>query len=101
MALRIVTVADKAVTTAGTQVQVSTSEIPARSITIQALPANTGKIYVGDADCASNRCMAELSAGEFFVLGSDDQMEEFYLADVWIDSSVSGEGIHLSYTKRR
>jgi len=72
------------VTTAGSRVNfVSLASL---SITIKALVGNTGLIYVGGNTVDSSNGF-ELSAGDSISLAIDNHDE------IWIDSSVSGEGI--------
>jgi len=76
--------AQKVVPTAGSRVQLTTATIV--SITIKALSTNTGLIYVGGSGVTSANGF-ELSTGDSVTLAIDD-------ADViWLDSSVSGEGV--------
>ena len=78
----------KAVTTAGTPVQMTTNASKlSTGVFVRALAANTGKIYVGFANTVSSSTGFELSAGETLPL-------EINHADgVWIDASVNGEGV--------
>lgn len=75
----------KNVTTAGTKVTLAASTV-CQSVTIKALPTNTGIIYVGDAT---------VSSANGFVLypGDTTSMDLANLATVNLDSSVSGEGV--------
>lgn len=75
----------KTVTTAGTRVTLA-STTAVKSVTIKALAANTGTIYVGNATVASTNGFA-LAAGDTVSLDVSD------LATVNIDSSVNGEGV--------
>ena len=80
--------AHKAVTTAGTAVQLSAAtQKLSTGLYVRALAANTGKIYVGFSSSVSASTGWELSAGETLPI-------EINRADgVWIDASVSGEGV--------
>ncbi len=75
----------KAVTTAGTRVTLASSQA-VKSVTVKALAANTGTIYVGDGSVASTTGFA-LAAGESISLNLTN------LATVNLDCSVSGEGV--------
>lgn len=77
------------VTTAGTRVQVSTTAYLYRSLTIIAKDNNTGRIYVGGADVASTTNRG-LAGGDSISFVSDKGID---LSDVYLDASVSGEGI--------
>jgi len=72
------------VTTAGSRVNFIS--LASLSITIKALAGNTGLIYVGGNTVDSSNGF-ELSAGDSISLAIDNHDE------IWIDSSVSGEGI--------
>lgn len=73
------------VTTAGTRVALAGSTT-VKSVTIKALAANTGTMYVGNATVASTNGFA-LAAGDTISMDIAD------LATVNIDSSVNGESV--------
>lgn len=73
------------VTTAGTRVVLAASTT-VKSVTIKALAANTGTIYVGDSSVASTNGF-QLAAGDTVSLDLNN------LNTVNIDSSVNGEGV--------
>ena len=73
------------VTTAGTRVQLSS--VACREITIIAKRANTGYIYVGGVTVSSTVYGAELEAKDSITIPVSNADE------IYIDSSVSGEGI--------
>lgn len=75
----------KTVTTAGTRVTLAASTT-CKSVTIKALAANTGTIYVGDTSVASTNGYA-LAPGETVTLDIAN------LNTVNLDSSVNGEGV--------
>ena len=83
----------KVVTTAGTGV-VLASTTAAKWLTVQAQTDNTGFIAVGatgvDATVATGTGVL-LAAGESITLPIDN------LADIFIDSTVSGEGVRYTY----
>ena len=81
-----ISTAHKVVTTAGSRVQLSSATIV--SITIKALSTNTGLIYVGGSGVTSSNGF-ELSTGDSVTLAINDADE------IWIDSSVSGEGVSI------
>lgn len=77
----------KTVTTAGTEVALAPSQpLMEGIITIKALHANTGWIYIGKDPVTSSTGFV-LDAGERITLTTDN------VADVFIDSSVNGEGV--------
>ena len=82
-----VTTGQKAVTTAGTAVQLTSStKICSEGLFLRANSANTGKIWWGDSTVLSNSGV-ELAAGEsvFIPLRS--------AAAIYINSAVNGEGV--------
>lgn len=85
----------KTVTTAGTDV-VLASSVNAKWVIIQAQTDNTGIIAVGaagvDATVATGTGVA-LSAAESVTLPAND------LANIYIDATVSGEGVRFTYGK--
>lgn len=75
----------KTVTTAGTAEALAASTA-VKSVVIRALLSNTGVIYVGDSSVSSSNGI-ELQAGDAITIEIDD------LAKVYLDASVSGEGV--------
>lgn len=73
------------VTTAGIRVQLP--NIPCREVTVIAKRTDIGYIYAGDSLVSSIRYGAELTAKESFTFAVANANQ------VWIDSSVNGEGI--------
>ena len=78
------------VTTAGTRVQLSTSSVPCKKVNIQAKVANTGSIYVGGSTVSSTRGIELLPLSSIQMTPSDLNL-------VYLDSSVSGEGVIFIY----
>lgn len=76
----------KAVTTAGTELVLASSQALLSGVTVKALHGNTGWIYVGTNPVTSSTGFV-LDAGEQIFIEVDN------LADVYIDSSVNGEGV--------
>ena len=73
------------VTTAGTRVQLPT--LACNKVTIIAKRANTGYVYVGMNTVSSTVYGAELAAKDSM------DFDVSNLNELWIDSSVNGEGI--------
>lgn len=83
----------KVVTTAGTDVVLAASTA-AKWVVIQAQTDNTGNIAVGGSGVDATEATGTgvlLDAGESITLAIDN------LADVYIDSSVNGEGVRFTY----
>ena len=90
----------KTVTTAGTRVQLSSTQVLAVNVSIQAKAANTGVIYVGGATISSSRGVA-LAAGDTLALLPMARQNEYYdLQSIWLDASVNGEGVTYAYRPR-
>jgi len=79
----------KAVTTAGTAVALGTGKVKC-ALMVKAKPANTGYIYLGNdgADDVTSANGIILSAGDSVIFA---YVEE--LADIYVDSSVSADGV--------
>jgi len=83
----------KVVTTAGTDVALAASTA-CKKVDIQAQTDNTGLIAVGGSGVDATEATGTgilLEAGDIYTLEIDD------LADVYIDSTVSGEGVRFTY----
>lgn len=76
----------KVVTTATTDVVLGTSQALKSGVQIKAYAANTGVIYIGPEGVAAATGY-RLNAGEAVFIAVDN------VADVWMDSSVNGEGV--------
>lgn len=90
----------KVVTTAGTPVRLSDLELPiACRVDITALPDNGGSVYVGTQDVSGvsgneKGWKLDVRSG----IGDTVTFEKQQLFDVWIDATVSGEGVHWGAT---
>lgn len=85
------------VTTAGTAVQLAAQGGLGRlgAIAITALSLNTGTIVVGGSTvvaAAGTRRGIPLAAGASVTISTGN------LSDVWLDATVSGEGVSFAYT---
>lgn len=79
----------KIVTTAGTAVALAASQTVKSGVTIKALHENTGWIYVGPSGVTASNGFV-LDAGESHFIDIDN------LASIYLNSSVSGEGVSYS-----
>ena len=79
----------KAVATAGTAVQLATSNA-IKTITIRAFSTNTGLIYVGNSSVSSANGF-QLSAQESVSLDIAN------ISTIWLDTSVSGSSVSYIY----
>jgi hypothetical protein len=92
------------VTTAGTRVQVSATATPVASVYFEGLHTNTGKIYVGDSTVSSTVYIVELDAKTGATIEGDQlrgNTDELVLSDFWVDSSVNGEKVLVTYFAKR
>ncbi len=92
------------VTTAGTPVQISSTEIRAAGCLIQAASTNTGTIYVGGDNLDATHRGCEIAPGDAIsiegpMIGGIE--EEFDLSEIKIDSVSSGDKVLVSYFIRR
>ncbi len=99
-------IAAKTVTTAGTQVQLSTVDLMATAVVFEGKRGNTGYIYIGDLNVSNALYMASIGSAERFSMafGSDYgprvMGDEINLKNIWVDSSVNGEIVMWSYFTR-
>lgn len=100
MALKLYTVGDVTVTTAGTRVQLTSTNTYVSNVTVQGLGANTGKIFVGDSSVSATRGY-ELSPGSGIAITSivtpKGTQELVNLADIWFDAASNGDKVHVVY----
>lgn len=91
---------NKTVTTAGTAVRLTTTNIMAISATIQALKVNTGQVCFGDSSVlvstTRGTCLDAKQAGPLLEIGQPSG-KPFDLSQFWIDSAVNGEGVSVTY----
>lgn len=87
------------VTTAGTRVQLATSEPSTpgalKSLAVTALSANTGTIVVGGPTCVAavgTRRGTPLAAGDTVAIDIAG------LTQVYLDATVNGEGVSYTYS---
>lgn len=82
------------VTTGGTRVQFSATNVRMGRIRITALSTNTNPVVVGSSTvvaAAGTRRGAPLAAGETVDMYIQD------LSDLWLDAVTSGEGVSYAY----
>lgn len=104
MALKPVTVAVITITS-GTPIQLSAASSDCFGILVQAPAANTGKVYVGDSSTSKTGPRGyELAAGQTFGLDGFDYphgLETVMLQDFYVDGTVSGDHVLVTYIVRR
>lgn len=82
------------VTTAGTRVQLTTASTVSKRLDVMAKDTNTGIITVGGTAvvaASTGRTGIALTAGQSYTFYVDD------VSDVYIDSTVNGEGVSFVY----
>lgn len=89
------------VSTAGTRVPLSGVELLVSSIIVQALPSNSGSIFIGDSSVTSSKGIV-LTAGSAVEIQADSYEgdSDFSVIDVagiYIDASANGDGVAISY----
>lgn len=99
----------KTVTTAGTRVAVSATDLYVTSVYFEAKSTNTGVIFVGDSSVSSALYVTRLAAGAGFSLSAADGTGkassssgggEINLKEVYLDSSVNGDICMVGYLQR-
>lgn len=94
-----VTSGRKVVTTAATAVQLSTSTARVGSVAIQAETDNTGRIAVGGSTVVALE--GATSQGIILAAGDSVTLDVDQLTDVYIDSTVNGDGVNYLVTSGR
>lgn len=88
----------KNVTTAGTAVSISDTDLLVRSAVIQARKANTGDIAMGDQAVTNNGLSGTvLAARDTYTLAEDGSNDLYNLKDIWINADASGDGVTVTY----
>lgn len=96
---------NKNTVTAGTAVALTASDIVVSEFSILAKKGNTGIIYVGDSTVTNSTSTSvggyPLAANESLGLGNlKDADGRVNLKDIYLNSSVDGEGVHVIYVQR-
>lgn len=88
------------VTTAGTRVQVTTTDLPVARIFLRGHAANTGHIYFGDVTVSSTVGL-QLKVGDMpFELSTptiEGESDPVNLKNFYVDSSVNGDKLSILY----
>ncbi len=95
---------EKLVTTAGTRVALSATELKSPDVCLKARSNNAGLIYVGGADVASTNgwhlaANAELCLGTLF--GGTGGSPSLDLRDIYLDAATNGDGARVIYNSGR
>lgn len=93
----------RTITTSGTAIRVSATDLLVRSFVIQAKSTNTGVAYVGGSDVlASSANGIALTAGSsiaFVAVGERKDVNMYNLTNFWVDTTNSGDKILITYAK--
>lgn len=103
MAVKLITLPNVTVVSAGTPVQITADKIMANAVFVQAHEDNTGNIYVGDENVSASRGTS-VGPGQPLQYSGNPQMQllsEFLLSDVWIDAANDGDRVRVAYFRRK
>lgn len=90
-------IVNKTVSSAGTRVQLFSSETPCHSFTIQANSGNTGVIYLGDVTVSSTVYGAAITKGTSFSASCDGNDSKLDLSLWYIDAGTSNDAVSITY----
>lgn len=93
----------KTIAEAGKREQLTTADIKVSAVSLTAKRTNTGYIYIGDNQVSSTNYGWELVGYDNICLSAEEfglANAEISLKDIWIDSSVSTDGIAVGYLER-
>ena len=91
------------VTTAGTEVRVSSTDLFVKKLIVRSAAANTGNMFIGNDGAGAVAITSGLALepadpplviGDLEIGGKDDYIN---LKDMWVDSSVNGEKLTILY----
>jgi hypothetical protein len=96
MAVVLVSPAQRSVTTSGTEVRLTAANVDkVVTVFISAPAANTGAIYIGDADVSTTRGI-EMAKGTTLRLDAPEgQFLDLY--NMWVDAATNGDDFNVSY----
>ena len=85
------------VAAAGTAVALSSTQITAAWVFIQAKADNTGKIHVGGSAVSSTSKMVELSPTDGFTFPTPSVPNIYDLQEIFIDADTNDDGVWVGY----
>ena len=104
MASQLKTLAALNLDAAGTAQQVSSTVLEVEVAVITAASGNSGTIYIGDSNVASNRYAGALAAGERMTIvpgdvggGGTDFVD---LSEIYFDGGTTGDDIQVGYIQK-
>lgn len=103
MAVKLITIPNVTVTTAGTPVQITADKIMANAVFVQAHEENVGNIFVGDENVSSGQGTSVGPGQPLQYSGhpAHSLLSEFLLSDVWVDAENDGDRVRLAYFRRK
>lgn len=98
--LGMTTIADKAVTTAGTRVPLAATTL-VKHVIIQWHPSNTGNIYIGDVAVAAGQGLILSAANPVLNITVDESESDednvfIDLAGIYIDAATNGDKVKIA-----
>lgn len=88
---------NKVVATAGTAVQLSATSVPVKRVIITPFSANTGVVAVGSSNVVASATLGS-QVGMVMIKGANPlELLQENLSKIWVDASVSGEGVSFTY----
>lgn len=100
MAVRLKSIAPVAVASAGTAVQLSSTDILFVKAIFQAKAGNTGTLFLGDSDVkASTARGIALAAGASITIDADEH-GAISLKEMFADATVNGDSVSIVYLEK-
>lgn len=91
----------KVVASAGTAEQLVSTSVNTTCVWVEALPSNSGKVYIGGSTVSSTRGMSldPEESFQYFATRKDnaERLLEFDLSSIYIDAANSSDGIKYFY----
>lgn len=91
------------VTNTAAATRLTTSDIKVSAVTLQAERSNTGVVYIGDSAVSATNYGFDLASADSVTFSAQELgMASGYISlkDIWHISSVSGDGVSVTYLER-
>lgn len=96
MAAVLVSPAQITVTTSGTEVRLVAADVQkVIAIYLSAPAANTGTVYIGDADVSVNRGVAIIKGTTQVINAPDGDFLD--IRNIWVDAATNGDKLNVAY----
>lgn len=89
------------IATAGTPQPLTSNNIAAFSIAVQADPTNTNNVYVGDSTINSSNGHVLEPGAAIAISGEKNGIDEVFLNDVFVDTDTNGNKVRIQYLTSR